>query len=113
MDTNTENNLVPLNWLNPKTSSISPAGVAFYKDKYGEYLLKIDEEPSEKQYYLVPCFHSQDETRYRMDLIIKNKDGRFLKRQEVGRGVFSHATNGDIHVDYGSKYKTLVLRLGK
>ncbi|MCB0411051.1 MAG: hypothetical protein KDD22_00900, partial [Bdellovibrionales bacterium] len=69
--------------------------------------------PSEKQYYLKPYTSDGKNTKYRMELVIKRKDGKFLKRQLVGIGVSSEETNGNVYVNYGSKFKTLVLHLEK
>lgn len=44
-----------------------------------------------------------------MELVIKRKDGRFLKRQRVGTGYDD--SNGRVFINYGSKFKTLVLYL--
>ena len=98
-----------LNWLQPASKFMLPAGVAYYNAEYGEYFLKIDEEPAEKRYYLKATNSSQGRTEYRMELVIKNKDGRFLKRQKVGEGYRDETTEGNVYIDYGSKYKTLVL----
>ena len=97
-----------LGWLDPRDGSVIYAGVSFYNSTYGEYLLKIDEEPCEKQYYLKPYTCEGERTNYRMELIIKRKNGMFLKRQCVGMG-YSNA--GCVFINYGSKFKTLVLYL--
>lgn len=97
-----------LGWLDPRDNSIVYAGVGFYNPTYGEYLLKIDEEPSDKQYFLKPCACEDKHTNYRMELVIKRKDGSFLKRQRVGTG---YSSNGCVLINYGSKFKTLVLYL--
>lgn len=98
-----------LGWLDPRDSSVVHAGVSFYNSSYGEYLLKIDEEPSEKQYFLKPYNSDGERTSYRMELVIKRRDGRFLKRQRVGTGY--NDSNGRVFINYGSKFKTLVLYL--
>ncbi len=100
-----------LGWLDPRDESVNHAGVSFYLPEFGEYLLKIDEEPSEKQYYLKPYTSDGQNTKYRMELVIKRNDGKFLKRQLVGIGVSSEETNGNVYINYGSKFKTLVLHL--
>ena len=46
-----------------------------------------------------------------MELVIKKKDGTFLKRQLVGRGYSNKGTEGNVFINYGSKFKTLVLYL--
>lgn len=100
-----------LGWLDPRDSSVNHAGVSFYNSTYGEYLLKIDEEPSEKQYFLKPFGSEGERVNYRMELVIKRKDGTFLKRQLVGTGYSDEKTGGNVFINYGSKYKTLVLYL--
>ena len=100
-----------LTWLDPRDNSINHAGVSFYNPTYGEYLLKIDEEPSDKQYFLKPCACEGKHTSYRMELVIKRKDGSFLKRQLVGTGYSNTETEGNVFINYGSKFKTLVLYL--
>lgn len=109
MQNKTKSETLTLGWFDPRDGSINYAGVGFYNSTYGEYLLKIDEEPSEKQYFLKPYSCEDDHTIYRMELVIKRRDGKFLKRQLVGTG-FSDA-DGCVFINYGSKFKTLVLYL--
>ena len=106
-----ENKPLILGWLDPRNNMVNHAGVGFYNSKYGEYLLKIDEEPSEKQYFLKPYGSNDGEVNYRIELILKRKDGRFLKRQRVGVGYSNKDTSGNVFINYGSKFKTLVLYL--
>ena len=98
-----------LGWLDPRDGTVIHAGVGFYSSTYGEYLLKIDEEPSDKQYFLKPCACKDERTNYRLELVIKRKDGSFLKRQLVGTGYSD--SNGNVFINYGSKFKTLILYL--
>lgn len=107
----TKNETLTLGWLDPRDDSINHAGVSFYNPTYGEYLLKIDEEPSEKQYFLKPCASEDDRITYRMELVLKRRDGSFLKRQLVGTGYSNAETGGSVFINYGSKFKTLVLYL--
>ena len=100
-----------LGWLDLRDNTVNHAGVSFYNPTYGEYLLKIDEEPSEKQYFLKPCASEDDRMSYRMELVIKRKDGKFMKRQRVGTGYSNTETDGNVFINYGSKFKTLVLYL--
>ena len=74
-----------------------------------KYILKIDEEPQEKQYFLKPIVNEGNKTKFRMELVIKRKDGTFLKRQLVGNGYCDESTGGNVYINYGSKFKTLVL----
>ena len=99
-----------LGWLDPRNKKIREAGVAFYVEEYGEYLLKIDEDYG-KQFYLKPITKIEARTNYRLEMIIKRKDGSFLKRQCVGDGFSSKDTDGHVHIWYGSKFATLVLFL--
>ena len=98
-----------LGWLDPRDGKVVHAGVGFHNPTYGEYLLRIDEEPSDKQYFLKPHTSEGERTSYRMELVIKRKDGRFLKRQLVGTG--HNDSNGNVLINYGSKFKTLVFYL--
>ena len=100
-----------LGWLDPRDDSVIYAGVGFHNPTYGEYLLKIDEEPSEKQYFLKPCTSEGDCMSYRMELVIKRKNGKFMKHQRVGTGYSNIETNSNVFINYGSKFKTLVLYL--
>ena len=100
-----------LGWLDPRNDTVNHAGISFYNPTYGEYLLKVDEEPSEKQYFLKPCSSEGDCITYRMELVLKRKDGSFRKRQLVGTGYSSAETDGSVLINYGSKFKTLVLYL--
>ena len=102
-----------LGWLDPRDKSLLSAGVAFYNEEYGEFFLKIDEEPIEKQYFLKPNSSKDDAVEYRVELVVKNKVGKFLKRQKVGFGKKNSSTKGNVHIHFGSKFKTLVLALNK
>ena len=102
-----------LGWLDPRDHKVNHAGVAFYNPEYGEYLLKIDEDPIEKQYFLKP-FESDGQgfIRYRMEWVVNKKNGQFLKRPLVGHGYSDPGeTQGNVFIQYGSKFKTLVLCL--
>lgn len=110
MDKITKPETLYLGWYDPRTHKVNHAGVAFYNEQYGEYFLKIDED-SDKQFFLKAYTSEEDTVTYRMEMVIKKKDGRFLKRQCVGEGVCSPKTDGNVHIDYGSKFKTLILFL--
>jgi len=98
-----------LGWLDPRTNKINQAGVAFFCQRWGEYLLKIDEESGEKQYFLKPFAMEHGKVIYRMELVLKDQQGKFLRRQTVGEGFSSDKPYSMVYVDYGSKYKSLVL----
>ena len=98
-----------LAWRDPKSGISHAAGMAFYNEKYGEYFLRIDEEPSEKRYFLKPFSVEDEVTTFRMELVLKRNDGSFKKRVKVGEGVQSEQTSGNILINFGSKYKDLVL----
>ncbi len=95
-------------WMNPVTGKRLNAGKAFYDEKFGEYRLKIDEACEDKQYYLKPIGLINDELRYRLELVIK-KNGKFHHREEKGDGYSNDATDGEVHIDFGSSMKVLVL----
>lgn len=109
MSNNQKKEVFSLGWLNPRNKKINQAGVAFFCPNYGEYFLKIDEESSEKQYFLKPFAMEQGKVVYRMELVIKDRQGKFLRRQVVGSGSSSDKPHSNVYVDYGSKFKTLVL----
>jgi hypothetical protein len=110
--TNKHNDTLVLGWLDPRNNKVNHAGVSFFNTTYGEYFLKIDEEASEKQYYLKPSGSENGRITYRMELVLKKRDGSFLKRQLVGNGHSDSETKGNVLINYGSKYKTLVLYTG-
>ena len=97
-----------LGWLDPRDKRIRDAGVAFFDEEYAEYFLKIDEDQG-KSFYLKAIGSSDNKTNYRMEQVLKRKDGTFLKRQCVGDGYSCQTTDGNIHIQYGSKYATLVM----
>lgn len=104
-----KNETFSLGWLDPRTNKVNQAGVAFFNETYGEYFLKIDEEPREKNYLLRPYALQGKSVVYRMELVIKDRNGKFLRRQTVGEGFSSTEEAANVYVDYGSKYKRLVL----
>ena len=106
-----KNKPLTLGWLDPRDNSVKHAGVSFYYSKYNEYLLKIDEEPNDKQYFLKPYASENGFITYRMELVLKRKNGSFRKRQLVGTGYSNTETNDNVFINYGSKFKTLVLYL--
>jgi len=99
-----------LAWLDPRNKKIRDAGVAFYNKEFGEYQLKIDEDP-DRVYFVKPINVINERTQYRMELVLKKKNGKFMKRQCVGDGYSSSSTEGNAHLQYGSKYASLVLFL--
>lgn len=113
MDTNNKKSeTYYLSWLNPRDKKLRDAGVAFYNKEYGEYFLKVDEDEG-KQYYLKAIGASDGQTNYRMEMVLKRSNGSFLRRQCIGDGYSSILTDGNVHIQYGSKYATLVLFLKK
>ena len=106
---NQKKEVFSLVWLHPRTKKINQAGVAFFCQDYGEFFLKIDEESSDKRYFLKPFAMEQGKVVYRMELVMKDRQGKFLRRQVVGSGSSSDRLESNIYVDYGSKFKTLVL----
>ncbi len=102
---------IPMSWLDPRNKRYMQAGVAFFIPEYGEFALKIDEEPSDKVYYVKPVAIEKEKVLYRVELVLKDKNGKFLKRKVVGDGYSSQDPSSNIYLNYGSKYKTLVLFL--
>ena len=97
-----------LSWKDPRDDSLRNAGVAFYNEKFGEFVLKIDEDCG-VQYFLRPTNANEERQCFRMEICLKKSDGKFLKRQSVGEGYKDATTEGNIHISYGSKYATLIL----
>ena len=108
---NEKNQTLILGWLDPRDESVINAGVGFYNADYDEYNLRIDEEPKEKTYRLRPFGYENNRVLYRMELVIKDKNGKFIRRQKVGDGFSDQETSGNIFINYGSKFKTLIVYL--
>lgn len=113
MSVKTNGGVLPLSWLDPRTKKFFTAGVAFFLEDYGEYLLRIDEEPAEKSYFLKPFALENGKVIYRMELVLKDKHGKFKRRQVVGEGHSFTNPESNIYIDYGSKFKTLVVATQK
>lgn len=93
---------VSLYWLNVRNNKKEKAGVAFYQEQYGEFLLRIDKEPDEKRYYLKVTDSADDRINYQMDQVLKKPDGSFRKRQQVGKGYKTHLTEGLVLIQYAN-----------
>lgn len=100
-----------LEWVEPHSNRIFAAGIAFYDDTRKEFKLEIYEEPKEKQYYLRTVDSLDDQSLYVMELAVVNDGGKFERREVVGEGFLTHQTDGRIYIQYGSKYKDLILKL--
>ena len=106
---NEQKKVFEMGWLDPRTGQVFEAGVAVFNQMYGEYYLKIFEEDNNGQYFLKPIASDGAKATYRVERVLKNTRGYFIKRSHVGEGYSSDETNGNIFINYGSKYKTLVL----
>ena len=100
-----------LHWFDPRDHSFNYAGSAKYSDRYCEYALLIDEEHRSKRYFLKPKSQDGKDLKYQVDLLVPNETGKYVNRQKVGEGVLVRSDQRQIHIDYGSKFKTLVLAL--
>ena len=100
-----------LYWFDPRDHSFSFAGNAKYSERYCEYALHIDEEPSNKRYFLKPTSQESNQLKYQVDLLVPDENGKYVNRQKVGEGILVRSRQRQIHIDYGSKFKTLVLAL--
>ncbi len=96
-------------WLDPRSKERFHAGMAFYYPETKDYVLRIDEEPLEKNYTLRTQSQFGDKIYYDLWLLIKNKQGNNLRKVIVGRGVLASQRDHCIHINYGSKFKTLLL----
>jgi len=72
-------------WCDSNRGTRKPAGVAFFDKEFGDYRFKLDFFP-DNQYYL-RCLGGDSVTiRYRLEVVHKNKEGKFLRRVPVGEG---------------------------
>ena len=93
-------------WIDAQKGSRKPAGVAFFDNEFGDYRFKLDFFP-ENQYYL-RCLGGDNLTvRYRLEVVHKNKEGKFLRRVPVGDG-YCNAL-GEVHISPFPFEKELVL----
>ena len=106
---NEQKKIFNMGWLDPRTGQVFEAGVAIFNQMYGEYYLKIFEDDGHGQYYLKPVSSDGTRATYRVERVLKNSRGHFLKRSNVGDGHSGAETDGNIFINYGSKYKTLVI----
>lgn len=97
-----------LSWHDPKTGMRRPAGVAFFDGEFGDYRLKLDFFP-DNQYYLRCLGTDNLIARYRLEVVHKNKEGKFLRRVPVGEGFLS--PSGEVRVQPFPLDKELVLAL--
>lgn len=95
-------------WLDPTKGSRKPAGVAFFDDEFGDYRFKLDFFP-DNQYYLRCLGSDGGTTRYRLEVVHKNKEGKFLRRVPVGEG-YSTAS-GEVCIRSFPFEKELVLAI--
>ncbi len=109
----TDSKKVRLAWLDPRTGDTLPAGFAVFNENKGDYFLKIDEEPPNRHFYLKPNQFSEGNTRYRLEMLTFDPSHKTHKRLYVGNGESTAYTNENIHINYGSKYKILVLYTGR
>jgi hypothetical protein len=97
-----------LSWFDAKDGSRKPAGVAFFDDEFGDYRFKLDFFP-DNQYYLRCLGGDNVTTRYRLEVVHKNKDGKFLRRVPVGEGYAN--VLGEVHIRPFPFDRELVLTL--
>ena len=97
-----------LSWLDTRKGSRKPAGVAFFDTEFGDYRFKLDFFP-ENQYYL-RCMGAEGKAvRYRLEVVQKNKEGKFLRRLPVGEGTSNE--EGEVRIELFALDKELVLNL--
>ncbi len=97
-----------LSWLDPQKGTRKPAGVAFFDTEFGDYRLKLDFFP-DNQYYLRCLGGDNNVVRYRLEVVHKNKEGRFMRRVPVGEG-YATPTN-EVRIAPFPFEKELVLML--
>lgn len=113
----TEKNTFPklvghkLTWVDHNRGISHPAGMAYFDERYDEYFLKIDEEPTEKRYFLKPVLFEEGKTHYRMEIALKRSDGSYKGRATVGAGLEEKNQGPFVTINYGSKYKDLIMEV--
>lgn len=103
------NKTLKLAWYDPRNGEILPAGFAMFNEARGDYFLKIYEESDKRHFFLKPSEYADGLTRYRMEMVSLASG----KRHFIGLGESTPYTNQNIHINYGSKYKILVLFAGR
>ena len=102
-----------LYWLDTFTGKRYRAGVAFYQEDFSEYQLKLDVVTDGRPLYLKPTGHLESRTNYRVESVVKRRDGKFIRRVEVGTGYADSNTDGEVQMDLGPFSRLLVLDLKK
>ena len=97
-------------WLDPKNGTRKPAGVGFFDNEFGDYRLKLDFFP-ECKYYLRCVGGDSATVRYRLEVVHRNKDGKFMRRVPVGDGCVT--TQNEIRIEAFPFEKELLLSLNE
>jgi hypothetical protein len=100
-----------LYWLDTFTGKRYRAGVAFYQEEFLEYQLKLDVVTDGRPLYLKPSGSIDSRVNYRVESVVKRRDGRFLRRVEVGTGYSDSNTDNEVQIDLGPFSRLLVLDL--
>jgi len=101
----------PLFWYDIDKGKKYPAGVGFHIPRFGEYLLKIDSPAESKPVYLKATSQDNDIVKFRVEVPVKRRDGKFSHRVEIGTGYTDGNAGGMIWMDLGYCCRKLVLDL--
>jgi hypothetical protein len=102
-----------LYWLDTFTGKRYRAGVAFFQELFNEYQLKLDVVTDGRPLYLKPSGSVDSRVNYRIESVIKRRDGTFLRRVEIGLGYSDSNTDNEVIMDLGPFSRRLVLDLKK
>lgn len=97
-----------LYWLCQQSGRRHPAGVAFFNEEQGDFRLKVDILPEDKNLYLKATSVSTESVFYRVESVVR-KAGAQVHRTEVGTGYARKDDPKVIYMDIGPFSRTLVL----
>lgn len=95
-----------LYWLSKSRNKRMPAGVAFYDEQFGEFRFRLDFFPN-TDLYLKATAYTDAGTRYRLEIVKKGSNGKFLRRLPVGSAYESE--NGETIIEAFPFERSLVL----
>ncbi len=102
-----------LTWFDPRDKSQLYAGLAYLNQGCGQYELYVEEDHHHFPLFLsLSHQHKNGKAFYKVERKGKNRVG-FASRKIVGHGVFDPTLDRYIQINYGSKFKTLLLDLGE
>ena len=97
-----------LSWICTSTGKKLPAGVAFFNENQGDYRLKIDTFPEDKQVFLKPTGVSEGTVHYRVETVVK-RGGQVTHRAQIGTGYAKSEDGFPVIMDIGPYSKALMM----